>query len=112
MSDGTEKAPIKVRKSELCEPCDKYFTKKGFKLHQHKHHRPGSERRQKGERKLREVKDKEGKVVKEKEGKKSALKKMFSCMYCHKKFSHMASMKVFVCLMLILDFTIYSGSNP
>jgi len=61
---------------------------------------------------LREVKDKEGKVVKEKEGKKSALKKMFSCMYCHKKFSHMASMKVFVCLMLILGFTIYSGSNP
>ena len=94
MSDGTEKAPIKVRKSELCEPCDKYFTKKGFKLHQQKHHRPGSERRQKGERKLREVK--------EKEGKKSALKKMFSCMYCHKKFSHMASMKV--CLMLILGF--------
>ena len=92
MSDGTERAPIKVRKSEHCEPCDKYFTKKGFKLHKQKHHRPES-RRQKGERRTREGNEPNTKE-KVKDGKKAALKKMFTCMYCHKKFSHMASMKV------------------
>lgn len=79
MSDG-EKAPFKVRKTELCEVCDKYFTKKGIHLHKQKYHRPEVERKKKGRTM--------------KEGKKPALKKMFNCVYCQKKFSHMASMKV------------------
>jgi len=71
-SEVADTSPVKVRKTEHCATCDKYFTKKGIKIHKH---------RTKKDRKV-------------KEGKKPALKKMFECMYCHKTFSHMASMKV------------------
>lgn len=81
LSDGGEKVPVKVRKTELCVQCDKYFTKKGLKIHQLKSHRSEGKRK----RKRKEAKE---------SGVKPALRKMFSCSFCHKKFSHHASMKV------------------
>jgi len=71
--------PTKMKKSELCEMCDKYFTKKGMKLHMARYH-----------------KDEDGAPRKHKKDKKKnpPLKKLFTCGFCEKKFSHLASMKV------------------
>ena len=71
--------PVEKR-TDQCEICDKYFTKKGLKLHQMRHHKNDNE-----DEALR-------KLVKPK--KNPPLKKLFTCVYCEKKFSHLASMKV------------------
>ena len=73
---------VKLRRTEYCEPCEKYFTKKGIKLHQMRHHQNGGK-----EEALK-------KLMKEKSKKNPPLKKLFSCGFCEKKFSHLASMKV------------------
>ena len=71
--------PTKMKRSELCEMCEKYFTKKGMKLHMARYH-----------------KDEDGAPKKQKKEKKKnpPLKKLFTCGFCEKKFSHLASMKV------------------
>ena len=73
---------VKLKRSEYCEPCEKYFTKKGIKLHQMRHHQTVN--------KEEDLK----KLMKEKSKKNPPLKKLFSCGFCEKKFSHLASMKV------------------
>ena len=73
---------VKLKRTEYCAPCEKYFTKKGIKLHQIRHHK--SEHKEETQNKL----------MKEKGKKNPPLKKLFSCGFCEKKFSHLASMKV------------------
>jgi len=67
----------KQKRNEFCQSCDKYFTKKGMKLHMIRYH--------KSERPAKKV---------SKERKNVALKKTLECATCPKKFSHMASLKV------------------
>ena len=68
------------KRTELCDLCDKYFTLKGLKLHKMRYHKsPNKDEALK-------------KLVKAK--KNPPLKKLFSCGFCEKKFSHLASMKV------------------
>ena len=71
----------KVKRTELCELCEKYFTKKGIKLHISRYHQESS------------AAETEKKLKKDKK-KNPPLKKLFSCGFCEKKFSHLASMKV------------------
>ena len=73
---------VKFKRTEYCGPCEKYFTKKGIKLHQIRHH--------KNEHK----EETPSKLMKDKGKKNPPLKKLFSCGFCEKKFSHLASMKV------------------
>ena len=73
---------VKLKRTEYCAPCEKYFTKKGIKLHQIRHH--------KNEHK----EETPNKLMKDKGKKNPPLKKLFSCGFCEKKFSHLASMKV------------------
>ena len=77
----TPKVKVKIMKDELCKLCDKYFTKKGIKLHTVRYH-------QKTDHKEMEKK------IKIEKKKNPPLKKLFTCGYCEKKFSHLASMKV------------------
>ena len=35
-SEVADTSPVKVRKTEHCATCDKYFTKKGIKIHKHR----------------------------------------------------------------------------
>jgi len=69
----------KMKRSELCEICDKFFTKKGMKLHMTRYHKEGNG---------------PAKKIKKDKRKNPPLKKLFTCSYCQKKFSHLASMKV------------------
>ena len=71
----------KVKRTELCELCEKYFTKKGIKLHISRYHQETDP----AEAEKRQKKDKK---------KNPPLKKLFTCGFCEKKFSHLASMKV------------------
>ena len=75
----TRSSPVAQKRSDQCEICDKYFTKKGLKLHQMRHHKSDNDEARR-------------KLVKAK--KNPPLKKLFTCVYCEKKFSHLASMKV------------------
>ena len=76
----TKSSPVQKR-TEQCDICDKYFTQKGLKLHQMRHHKNNDNK----DEALRQL-------VKPK--KNPPLKKLFTCVYCEKKFSHLASMKV------------------
>lgn len=71
----------KMKRSELCEMCDKYFTKKGMKLHVARYHKDDDE-------------DGAPRRLKKDKKKNPPLKKLFTCGFCEKKFSHLASMKV------------------
>ena len=71
----------KLKRTEFCDLCEKYFTKKGIKLHITRYHQEP------------ESADNE-KMVKKEKKKNPPLKKLFICGFCEKKFSHLASMKV------------------
>merc|ERR1719187_481526 len=73
----TKKHILKTKKNVHCDSCNKYFTIKGFKLHSARFHKEGKE------------------ITKKKaQPKKVILKKLFTCGFCQKKFSHLASMRV------------------
>jgi len=74
-----KKSNSKNKRNVPCHSCEKVFTPKGFKLHSIRFHKD-------------KVK-KEAKTTKE-PPKRSLLQKLFSCGFCEKKFSHLASMRV------------------
>ena len=74
---------VKLKRTELCEECNKSFTVKGLKLHKMRYHKSDNNKDEALKR-----------LVRDKTKKNPPLKKLFSCGYCEKKFSHLASMKV------------------
>lgn len=105
---------VKSSKTERCRPCDKLFTEKGMKLHQQRFHKDQDVSKKSDGIDVEEddveddedgpvapsrnVKDRKeppaGRTPSGRERKNPPLKKLFSCVYCQKRFSHLASMKV------------------
>jgi hypothetical protein len=111
---------VKSGKTECCHICDRFYTKKGLKLHLLRYHKLDDDKKQEEEdggdddEEEEERRDKEDGASSKKVGKKEPkqqakqqrrsssgrerknppLKKLFACAFCHKRFSHLASMKV------------------